>query len=364
MRIAFDYQIFSLQAYGGISRYYVRLADALAIAGNDVGIFAPLHCNEYMSQLPAGVVNGRKVDGGLSKLLRFSHPINRLAASLSLRKYKPDLLHETYFSSDGMGGHNLPVVLTVYDMVHELFPSEFSRFGAARHKRRAIQRADHIICISENTRQDLIYFFDVDPQKVSVVYLGVDPAKAYGSGQVSTGQKPYILFVGQRAGYKNFHCLVRAFSMSERLKADYNLVCFGGGVFTSAEQGTLYDLGISAGVVHVGGSDSDLASVYANASAFVYPSKYEGFGLPPLEAMAYGCPVVVSHSSSMPEVVGDAGEYFTPDCPEHLLASLEGVLFDDERRSSLIACGKERLKRFTWQGCAADTLSVYEKVRG
>lgn len=364
MQIAFDHQIFALQAYGGISRYFVRLAEALALKGDDVKVIAPFYVNEYLSQLPSHVVQGVKVDKKYSNVLRLSQPLNGLAASLAMRNLKPDLVHETYFSSIGLACRRRPTVLTVYDMVHELYPSEFSRFGAAMHKRKAVERADYIICISECTRRDLVSFFSVDPNKVSVVHLGVDTVRA---GMVLTQRgrlsKPYILFVGQRGGYKNFLSLVLAFSLSRSLIASHDLVCFGGGAFTSEELEVFTKLGLPIGIIrHIGGGDIDLADAYANASLFVYPSKYEGFGLPPLEAMSYGCPVVASNTSSIPEVVGNAGEYFHPDSPDDLLVSIERVLSSDTHQASLVARGYDRLKCFTWEDCAAKTRLVYELV--
>lgn len=366
MKVAFDYQIFSLQAFGGISRYYVSLAEQLRSMGHAPRIFAPFHCNEYLSGASPDIVDGRRVANKNSKMMRLTLPVNHKFSNIRAKSWGPDVVHETYFSMFKAPRRSYPTVLTVYDMVHEKFPEEFSKWGnISVRKRSAVERADHVICISESTRNDLIQAFGVDESKVSVVYLGFDTFSdvSIKTDSLEISRRPYLLFVGNRAGYKNFHGFLRAFALSPALKADYDIACFGGGAFTVAEKELIHSLGLSEDRVrYQGGSDKVLGDLYSQAAAFVYPSMYEGFGLPPLEAMAKGCPVIVSHSSSMPEVVGDAGCYFDPHSIEEMSAAMEKVVFSSSLRQSLVSAGYNRLQKFSWASCAEKTMDVYTQV--
>jgi glycosyltransferase involved in cell wall biosynthesis len=252
-------------------------------------------------------------------------------------------------------------------MVHERFPAEFSRFNSLQaYKLAAIKRADHVICISESTRRDLHAFVDIPAEKVSVVHLGFDtfvaplPSdRAAKFGKV----RPYLLFVGNRKGYKNFTGLLRAVSQSRQLQTEFDIIAFGGGVFTSEEQALCKSLGYgSRQVRQITAGDAELGKLYRGAAALVYPSLYEGFGLPPLEAMAHGCPVVVSNSSSLPEVVGNAGEYFNPGSSEDMSMAIEKVVLSPETANQLIAKGFQRLPLFSWKSCAQATLNTYQAI--
>ena len=225
-------------------------------------------------------------------------------------------------------------------------------------------RDSHIICISEQTQQDLIELLGVNPTKTTVVHLGFSLiSESMPSKKIYKPVRRFLLYVGTRGGYKNFEGLLRAFALSPMLKNDFDLICFGGGAFTIKEISLFEQLGISSSIVRqVSGDDSTLASYYKSASAFIYPSLYEGFGIPPLEAMSFNCPVICSNISSIPEVVGNAGLMFNPSNVESIKLAIEKVVSDSALQGSLIARGQERLKMFSWQQCAQETLAVYRKV--
>ena len=144
---------------------------------------------------------------------------------------------------------------------------------------------------------------------------------------------------------------------------DFIIVAFGGGSFSSSEIQLLKTLGIQEGqIIHVSGDDAKLANYYYNASAFIFPSLYEGFGLRVLEAMSLDCPVISSNTSSMPEVIGDAAEYFDPKSEEQIVHAIENVVFSETRRKELIMKGRKRHKRFTWKKCADETFEVYKQL--
>jgi glycosyltransferase involved in cell wall biosynthesis len=251
-------------------------------------------------------------------------------------------------------------------MIHEKFPDNFShRDPAVKFKRLAVDRADHIICISQNTKNDLCAIYDVPIDKVSVVHLGFEKfvSQPVYTALHSKELRPFLLYVGSRRGYKNFERMILAVASSPALRNTFDVLAFGGGPFNKAEQFKIAQLGFdSQSVRQVGGGDDILGRLYAQARAFVYPSIYEGFGLPPLEAMAQDCPVITSNSSSLPEVVGDAGFYFDPLDIEAQAQAIERVVFDDQMRSQLIEAGRQRLDLFSWDRCARETQAVYQKV--
>lgn len=364
MRIAFDQQVFTWQEYGGISRYICSLATHLSeIPGVEAKIFAPLHVNAYLLGLPPKIRNGIKVKT-LPKTARLRINASRLIAMPLMHAFRPDIIHETYYSDWAYAPKRARRVITAYDMIHERFSDMFlQKDPITNWKKKAFARTDHVICISESTRRDLLKLFDVPAEKVSVVYLGFDAFDSEAEQSNKPQNSPYILYVGQRGGYKNFDDFIRAYTSSEWLRNNFRIFCFGGGAFTSVEKEMLTINGVNeANIQQIGGDDSVLASCYRNAAVFVYPSLYEGFGIPPLEAMSVGCPVVCSNTSSIPEVVGTAGEYFEPTSIDSIRSTIERVLQSSERQADLTAKGFERCKLFTWEKCAAETLTVYRSL--
>lgn len=363
MRIAYDHQIFGWQRYGGISRYFFELARQIAACDDvDAEVVSPLYVNEYL--LSARVhVTGMHVPQ-LRRTGRVYRELNRWVAPWSMRRFRPDLVHETYYSHGTVVPSNAKVVITVHDMIHELFPEGFAAWDATRdEKSSAVRRADHIICVSENTRQDLIRLLGVDPAKTSVVHHGyellTDPTG------MRRCQEPYILYVGSRGGYKNFDRLLQAYAASPSIHENFHLIAFGGGPLTRREQSRIHELGGGRWQVrHLSGGDDVLADLYVSAEVFVYPSLYEGFGIPPLEAMSCGCPVLCADRSSLPEVVGDAAGFFDPESVDSMITALNRALFDSSYKQSLIKNGRSRCAEFSWQKCAQETLGVYRRLIG
>lgn len=365
MLVAFDYQVFYWQSYGGISRYICELARALSVLDDtQVRIVAPLHVNRYLEKLDGMNVLGWRVpEVPLTTRLRrhAGHAVSRLVWWLD----RPRVVHETYYAPSGTAPAGVPVVLTVHDMIHERFPESFPPGDKiADWKRSAVRRADHVVCVSESTRADLLAYTDVEPAKVSVIPHGYSRlARSAPVAAAVSSMKPHILYVGPRRGHKNFSVLLSAFSRSAKLRRTHRLLCFGGGPLTAQEMHDIQQLGLHpADVVQQDGDDAALASAYVQASVFAYPSLYEGFGLPILEAMAMGCPVACAQSSSLPEVAADAAEYFDPGDADSVAATLEKLLYDSARCAQLRSLGAQRVQLFTWGKCAAATLAVYQSV--
>lgn len=166
-----------------------------------------------------------------------------------------------------------------------------------------------------------------------------------------------------RSGYKNYSGLLNAYSKCVELNSICKLVCFGGGRFSKDERNKHCQLGLTKEqVLWYDGDDSVLASLYKNATAFVYPSLYEGFGMPPLEAMSFDCPVVCSDRSSIPEVVGDAGEYFDPQNTKSIVEAITRVVNDRSHADELRKRGSRQIKNYTWQRCAEETFDIYQSL--
>ena len=364
MRIAFDHQIFGLQEYGGISRYYFELADNIAKTNAaKVEIFSPLYANSYLASASSQLqIRGVKMPA-IRRTGTIYSAINKVFMPTMLNRFDPDIVHETYYSQKNKSRLGSKVVLTVFDMIHERFPVGVASWDStAKEKAAAVERADHVICISEHTRGDLIELLGVDRAKTSVVHLGFSLTKL-PVDTLSANERPYVLFVGSRGGYKNFESLLRAYAAHPKLQLEFDLVAFGGGAFRNNERVLMRELGIDAGRVRqFGGDDAVLAGLYRNAALFIYPSRYEGFGIPPLEAMSFDCPVACSNTSSIPEVVGDAAEMFDPDSIESIGQAIERVLSDMSLRQALVVRGRERIKLFSWQRCAEQTLDVYRSL--
>ena len=367
MKIAFDHQMFTMQKYGGISRYFANLAKHLLLLKQEAAVFAPFHQNNYLDELSAAVVKGRKLRILPSRAIQFFLGVNHYLVNRSITRWVPDVVHETYYSSSPDTSKKFPTVVTVYDMIHELFPDMYSPHDqTTKLKRASVNRADHIICISNSTKKDLVHFFGLSENKISVVHLGVDQCKSdiiYDTSVKQFINKPYLLHIGGRYGHKNFFTFLKAFASSPKLMSDFQIVNFGRSDITLKEMVRIRKLGFDTKqIVHISGSDEILIGCYQHASALVCPSLYEGFGLPTLEAMAYGCPVICSHASSLPEVVGDAAEMFDPTSIDDMRYAIENVVYSTERTGQLKDSGYSRIKMLSWNKCAAETLKVYANL--
>ncbi|GAI19716.1 unnamed protein product, partial [marine sediment metagenome] len=262
-----------------------------------------------------------------------------------------------------------PFIVTVHDLIRSRF--SFSKETLSERillklDKHYIKRASHIIAVSQNTRKDLIKYLKIPDGKMSVIYNGINHSifKPY---DVRILDKPYILYIGSERPRKNLGRLFEAFA---KLKGEFpELKLVKVGVFGRSEgyrrnvMRKLASLGITQDVFFVAlVSELDLAHYYSSASLLAYPSLYEGFGLPPLEAMACGCPVVTSNTSSMPEVVGKAGIMVDPYDTDSLAQAMRRVLTDDKLREDMVGKGLEQAKRFSWEETARKTQEVYNKV--
>ena len=364
MRIAFDHQVTSLQDAGGMSRYHYELARQFR---EREGIWLDLLLGGQSSVLPFAQLKGEgmRVASWRSRMrsgyARYAmNALWTIATAPARGRY--DIYHATYQRWEPAIRHRV-LVATHHDATQEKFPRLFRNAAAIRaRKGRLYRRADIVICVSESARQDLMEIYGVAEGRTRLVHHGVTPI-AETTGPFEDGDtRPYVLYVGSRSPYKNFLALVRAFANAESARS-MRLAVAGGGAWSDAERAAIGQGGLEDRVLLLPRVDeARLGALYRGAALFVYPSLYEGFGLPPLEAMSAGCPVLVSRTSSLPEMCGDAAYYFDPAADGSLEQELERLLGDRALLGAKVDAGHLQAGRYTWESAAAGTLAVYREA--
>jgi glycosyltransferase involved in cell wall biosynthesis len=357
MKIALDNQIFSLQDRGGISRYFCELGSALISAGDEVGIASILHRNLHLKECKVLTDSGTVLLGRAGVIASSLAPFLSVLSEVSIARMKPDVLHLTYYKPPVRRRHGHPVLVTVHDMTPEMYPGMTSRKDpAVLWKKDAVLAADHIICVSHNTKRELLDHLKLSESKISVVHHGVRPFTGAIPGRPHSS--PYVLYVGKRDGYKNFSTLIKAIGARKFLREAFDVVALGGPGFSQEERTEISRADVQA-YRYAGGDDALLAAFYRHAAAFIYPSLHEGFGMPPLEAMAHLCPVIASSESSIPEVLGDAAMQADPRDVDAMADAIDFVLHSTSVSTALVQRGIERASNFTWEKCAKETRAAY-----
>ncbi len=362
IKVLFDQQIFARQKYGGVSRYFVELFNAFN-AGNDIEVNIPavFSNNAYIKN--CDYVNNYQPSLNFNKKIKekFFIKINNLIANKSIANQKFDIFHPTYYDSYFLKQINgKPFVLTVHDMIHEKFPQYFHR-KVIEWKHELVNEAYHIIAVSENTKKDIIVNYRIPEEKVTVVYHG-------NSIVSSQSKKPdylpsrYILFVGARSHYKNFENFIKACAGVIIDNPELSILCIGGGDFSNFEQALFEKLKITKNTFQFQASDLELPAIYNNAELFVFPSIYEGFGIPLLEAFSNECPVACSDASCFPEIAQDAAVYFDPLEKESIKETIKKVIKNKDLKNDLIMKGKSRVLGFSWQKASDKTKNVYQNI--
>ena len=371
MKILLDPQIFNQQTYGGISRYYTEVFSIISKKKN-VEIVLPLYQsdNAYLKNTDLLIDN---------KPLNFFYNIlSALRISTrSLRKKKSDQLLNKIFGENSYDLfvptyyhpyfldkiHGKPFVLTVYDMIHELMPQYFENdpYNVVEFKSILIKKATKIIAVSNNTKKDILKFYpQIEPDKIEVIYHG-SSIKIKPNVKVNLPAS-YILYVGSRANYKNFRFLVSVMTPLLKANPKLNLVAAGGGEFIDDEMKWIKSLCLEKQIIQKSFKENELGYFYKNAELFVFPSLYEGFGIPVLEAMASGCPIILTKHGSFPEIAGEAGIYFDSNSEEDLKDKIQMLLDNKELRQEFVKKGLEQVKKYNWKDAAEQCLKVYQEA--
>ena len=354
-----------LCSYGGPSRYFFNLFESINKKNdhNKAYIVSPVYHNEFLNSS-----NFReKIIGIKVPKIKFTgvinKGINKIFTKNLIKEKSPNIIHTTdypvYFDKK-----RFPLVVTVHDLIHEIFYKDFGEKKIFRPKKKILDISDHIICVSENTKKDLIKFYNISDKKISVIYHGNSFENFSPNMNGFKINFKYFLYIGSRKRYKNFFNLIKAFKLNKQIYNDYKIICFGGGKLLNSEIKKFSENNIDLNkiIIYDKNDDQSLFDLYKNAEALVYPSYYEGFGMPIVEAMSLGCPVISSDSSSMPEVFGNAALTFSPSSISDLKDKLEVVAYDKEKRRKLINLGLKQSEKFTWEKCADKTLKIYNKI--
>jgi len=372
-KIILDTQIFVSQEFGGISRYFVELFTQLA-KNNELEISCPLLYtdNIYFRESSYYAESYQQKNAFLIRFSKIFRPFAPRKLKRKSLQSTMDLLNSqdfnlfipTYYDPSFLEYiQQKPFVLTVHDMIHELYPWYFPEdHSTVANKKILIERATKIIAISENTKLDILRMYpETDPGKIEVIYLAhtVSPAAGFDDPDLPEN---YILYVGNRAAYKNFKFFIQAVAPVLEQNDDLHIFCAGGNPFSEEEQSWIMQLGIERRIVQKNFKDEDLEGYYKKALFFVFPSEYEGFGIPVLESMAAGCPIILTRNSSFPEVAGDAGLFFELNDEEDLRSKILYLLNNNDIRAEFVRKGIEQSAKFSWEKTAARTLEIYQQA--
>ncbi|MEO1432504.1 MAG: glycosyltransferase family 1 protein [Cyanobacteria bacterium J06633_8] len=300
----------------------------------------------------------KKITSWLHQQANFENELLKHHIDVLYCPYNPEALYNT---------RKIPQIITVHDLIPVIWKDDF-KITSTLWKYiyiPTINNATAVITVSENTKKDILNFCNISSDKVFVVPNGFSAFEDSQETAVTSVVKPYILCVcSVHYPHKNLIKLIESYhSISSSFP--HKLVIVGRTVprFTPEIKSKISVLGLSEKIVLLENlSNKELAGIYKNADLFVYPSIYEGFGIPPLEAMFHGTPVVASNATSMPEVCGDAVLYFNPQSVESIAEGITKSLSNFELRQKLILAGRERLKKFSWEKTAAGILEVCQMV--
>jgi glycosyltransferase involved in cell wall biosynthesis len=371
MRVLFDGQIFKLQKFGGISRYFTEIIYEINNHSPHTAICPILysenfHYNERIKAKPTFLDKIKlllKLKFTQKQQNRYHIRKDKTSILDELKIQNFDLFVPTYYDPyflPYLG--DKPFVLNVYDMIHEIFPTHFSDQDlTTQHKAELLSKAAKIIAISESTKRDILKFYPTtEAAKIEVVYLSqsLDNKEILDLGL----PKKYILFVGNRMHYKNFNFFFKSIAPILIENPELFLVCAGGNSFTNEEIDFIGSYQLSDQVIQRNFKDFELATYYTNADCFVFPSAYEGFGIPVLESMSCGCPVILANHSSFPEVAGDAGIYFELNSTEDLKNKVSAVLFDDKFRAECSKKSQLQAKKFNWERTAKECVEIFKSI--
>ena len=372
MNLLVDGIAFASQNLGGVSRVWEEYLKRLPDYGFRIKLLIPFrHTNSSLARVLEHKERYDIVPDYFFWPKRFFGRVSVRSTLLSAYlDSSVDVFQSTYLSTICSA---VPKVILIHDMIPELFPAFFPEKwirSGIEMKRAAVESANHIVAVSQNTKNDLLKIYPaIRPEKVTVIPNGSSVALnrtgvafdllAKRHGLAGIPPRSYLLYVGSRNGHKNFGIILELLRNTSTFR-DLRVLCAGGESLGSLPT-LLADIGLSRNLIFLSAvSDEELSILYQNALALIYPSIYEGFGLPVLEAMTNRCPVICSNTSSLPEVGGDAAFYFTPSSFESLDATITQMMTTD--RSDVIEKGLRNAARFSWDLSTRSLATVYESL--
>ena len=377
IRVLYDYQAFTMQTHGGVSRCFMELYKHLPegvkaqiaikesdnVYIRDIEGVKPAHDRYNKFVCPHNFWGKGHLHLWYDKLTHGGYypDYNKNYAIKLLKKGDFEVFHPTFFSDYFLPYLNgRPFVLTIHDMIPELYPQYFSRDDIqVVMKKKLAPLASAIIAVSENTKKDIIRILGIPDNKIHVIYHGCSfPHTSKREIQISN---PYLLYVGDRNNYKNFDLFVQYVTPFLLSHAEMRVMCTGRS-FNCKEKELFTKHQLEERFVHYWvSSDDEFFSLYHQALCFVYPSEYEGFGIPILEAYKASCPVLLNNASCFPEIAGAAAVYFHMDSIDSdIVEKLEKIYsYSEKERNALLAKQQERLALYSWEQSANQMAKIY-----
>ncbi len=354
MKIRFTDEIFHIQKVGGISRYFTELIKSFRELKHEPIVGGIYHSNTHLSNC------GYKMGCVPIYLPKFpcSYSVSGVVASLpSLVGKQIDLNHVTYYRHERVSPKNSPFAVTFYDMIYEKINGDYSLLN---QKAACAKKASVVFAISQATKNDILEFIDIDESKIHVVHLAASQvfSEPLNPCFLGNARQSVILWVGGRGGYKNFRLFLQAFSLSQSKKNGFKVLCVGP-PFSNMELSDIKVLKLDGLVSSRICNDFELASLYRTSAMLAYLSLYEGFGIPPLEAMYSDCPVLACNSSSIPEVVGNAAFLVDGECVGEVAMAIDKICLEGDFRTRLVELGRKQATKFSWRICAEKTIDTY-----
>ncbi|MDD3329748.1 MAG: glycosyltransferase family 1 protein [Bacteroidales bacterium] len=357
IKILYDHQMFSMQKFGGVTRYFADLIFNLP-QDFEKEVAMQYSENHYITKTYNQTFKTIDSLQNFRIKRRLYYFFNHQISKKTIKENQFDVFHPTYYNPYFLKYIQKPFVITVHDMIHERFPDFFPAYeNTAKIKKILINKANHIIAVSQNTKKDIVELLNINPDKITVVYHGYNQQIKASNALYGN----YILFVGERKSYKNFYLFLEAIVPLLHANKTLKVICTGK-AFTSEEIHLFQKYSIFSQLIAIQANDSMLYSLYQNALVFVFPSLYEGFGIPILEAFANNCPVCLSNTSCFPEIAQDAAQYFDPTDKISILDSIQKVISNKEKRNDLISKGKEKIKYFSINEMVSNTCKIYQQL--
>jgi glycosyltransferase involved in cell wall biosynthesis len=364
MKILYDHQTFTIQNFGGISRYFSELLRQGKITNDNQLNLSLLYTNNenlifendytFKKFFPNINFKGKA---------RLQILLNENYTKQKIRQNNFNIFHPTYYDTYFLNElKGRPFAITFLDMIHEKFSSNYSQLknNVIKNKKKIIENTTRFIAISETTKNDMVEIYGINKDQIDVIYLANPLSGIFNEMQRIT-PKPYILFVGGRSGYKNFNFCLESISIILKHN-DIILVCAGGGNFSEDELILFSKHKVLDHVIYKEINQNVLYNLYKNAEAFIFPSLYEGFGLPILEAFSCGTACLLSNGGSLPEIGSDAAIYFDPNNSVSIKNAVNEVLNNNDKKNEIISNGFIRLLDFSWEKTYEKTITYYKTL--
>lgn len=360
MKIIYDHQCY-WERFGGVSKYFTEIIKR--IPKEQYILPVKLTNNEYIHQIQGINTHTFFRDINFRGKATLIKELGKLYSIVPILKGNYDIYHPTHYDCYGLDliPKRVRTIATIHDMNYYVIPDLYGKGSRlANWQKKMAEKVDHIITISQSSKKDLINIWNIPESKISVIYHGVNAEMISKVPKIEIKEK-YILYVGRRSKYKNFSLLINAFAKLSLKHKNLYLFC-AGEKWSKEEIRELNNLKIIDKCRSFQATDNELINLYKNAVAFVFPSFYEGFGLPILEAMAAECPMILSNTSCFPEIAKNAALYFNPNSLDELIDNIELLINDYSERNNLILRGKSIVRDYSWKKSVQQHLEVYKSI--